>query len=79
MASFIDYSQDEIETIYELLDADYSNRIRNFLTQSKPNGSGPTKKKIKFRIKPTPQTPKENHKYCTMDCYLSQLPQGFWD
>lgn len=76
MASFIDYSQDEIETIYELLDPDNSNRIRNFLTQRNPAMQKTEQKKIKFRIKPTPQTPKEKHKYCTMDCYFSQLPQA---
>ena len=33
MSSFIDYERDEIETIYELLDTDHSNQIRQYLRQ----------------------------------------------
>ena len=52
MASFIDYERDEIETIYELLDTENSNQIRQYLRQinttNTKNGNF-LNQRIKFR------------------------------
>ena len=50
MSSFIDYERDEIETIYELLDTDHSNQIRQYLRQINTNTKQKLiNKRIKFR------------------------------
>ena len=79
MASFIDYSPDEVETVYELLDNNNCNLIRTYLTKPEKLAKISEEKngqKIKFRIKPHPKTPKEKHNYCTMNCYFTQLSQA---
>ena len=109
MDKFIDYSLDDgIETIYELLHAENSDNVRQFLKEvntTRNNNNylnhrikfrndtdifrsiqnvfaleirfGPDKHKKYFvsykRIKPTPQTPKEKHKYCTMNSYFTMF------
>ena len=52
MASFIDYERDEIETIYELLDTENSNQIRQYLRQintTNPKNGNFLNQRIKFR------------------------------
>ena len=52
MSSFIDYERDEIETIYELLDTDNSNQIRQYLRQintTDTSQSNYLNQRIKFR------------------------------
>jgi hypothetical protein len=77
MEKFIEYSNDEINNIYELLDSECSDEVRCILSQHNQSVAGDmTGRKIRFRIKPAPRTPLQNHKFCLFDCFLNKFSQS---
>ena len=57
-------------------DSECSDEVRCILSQHNQSVAGDTTgRKIRFRIKPAPRTPLQNHKFCLFDCFLNKFSQ----
>lgn len=57
-------------------DSECSDEVRCILSQHNQSVAGDmTGRKIRFRIKPAPRTPLQNHKFCLFDCFLNKFSQ----